>query len=327
MMATASPIRRMPDDMRNMLERMLEGLAEFPEPAEFDPAALRNRPNSFFDFVNRAPCQLDRVEDITWSGPFGETKARLYFPHNPGEEPLPLLVFFHGGGWIGGSIDMEESSVRALARQAGCCIASVDYVLAPEHKFPDPVNDCVAAVEYLAAHGHAYGIDTSRIAVGGSSAGANLAAAAVTLLGSTRIEFVLLQYGVFDTAMDSPSYWEFGNGDVGLTAEMMQSFLDFYVRGHDDVSDPRIHIVSADLRGWPPAFLSVAGLDPLRDDSRKLADRLREANVPVEIREYAGAVHGFSLMVSDVEMARQAINDAAAALRSALLHSPASDSG
>lgn len=316
---TAEPVWIDPQ-MRPILEAMIARMAARAPMTEITPAEMRARAAVDLARWNENPPAVSRIEDRTIPGPFGETRIRLYDP-SPTGKPRPALIYFHGGGWVIGSLDTEDRSLRQLALASGIAIVSVDYRLAPEHKFPTPVEDCAAAFTWIADHAVELGLDPARLALGGGSAGANLAMATTLMLrdcGGPRPHFLLLFYGVFGDDPQSESYRQFGGIDYGLPREAMAFFYAQYLRDPAQRADPLVAPVRADLRGLPPAFLAVAGLDPLRDDSRLLAERLRGAGVPVTVKEYPGVVHGFTLMGSALDAANQALEDAGRALAEGL---------
>jgi acetyl esterase len=264
------------------------------------------------------PPAVAKVEDRRIPGPQGEIPVRIYTPE--GEPPFPVLVYCHGGGWVIGSLETHDGLCRQLATAAGCIIVSVDYRLAPEHCFPAAPEDCYAATRWVADNARGLGGDPARIAVGGDSAGGNLAAV-VSLMARDRkgppLVFQLLVYPVTDAPGLTGSYRENAR-DYFLTAEMMDWFWRHYAG-----SDPARRDVYAcplratDLRGLPPALVITAEFDPLRDEGEAYAARLRDADVPVNMTRYAGMIHGFFGMTVLIDKARTAIDEAAAALRSA----------
>lgn len=306
--------------MKPILQAMLDRMASRAPMTEIAPEEMRRRAAADFTLLNEDPPALARVEDRTIPGPFGATRLRLYDPL-ASTTPRPALIYFHGGGWVIGDLETEDRSLRQLALASGAAIVSVDYKLAPEHKFPKPVEDCAAAFTWIADHAAELGLDPARLAVGGASAGANLALAS-TLLRRDRGDrcpcFMLLFYGVFGDGMETESYRLFGGGDYGLGHDAMAFFYSLYLNDPAQRTAPLVSPVLADLHGLPPVFLSVAGLDPLRDDSRLLASRLRTAKVPADIKEYPGVVHGFTLMGRMLDAANKALDDAGRALAAGL---------
>jgi acetyl esterase len=264
------------------------------------------------------PERVAKVEDRLFPGAEGKLPVRIYTPDGRG--PFPVLVYFHGGGWVVGSIDTVDASCRALANQAGCIVVSPDYRLAPEHKFPAAADDCYAAIRWVALNAASFYGDPARLAVGGESAGANLAAAAALMAqerGSPSLTYQLLVYPVMNYAFDTPSYRENAEGYF-LTKDMMMWFWRQYLTNEADGENPYaspLRAQSQRLRALPPAFVLTAEFDPLRDEGEAYAAQLREAGVPAQSKRYAGMIHGFFGMAAVVDEAKQAIADAAAALR------------
>jgi len=304
-----------------LLDAMQERMAARASMMDITPQEMRARATADFAIWNEGAPELPRIENFDIPGPFERTRIRLYDPSADITSLRPVLVYFHGGGWVIGDLEMEDRSLRQLALASGCAIAAVDYVLAPEHKFPAPVTDCMSAVRWFMQNGKDLGLDSARLAIGGASAGANLAmATALSLKNEDQLtaQFLLFFYGVFSGSADSPSYRQFGNGDYGLGQEQMEFFLSLYLRKPEEKLHPMVSPLAADLSGLPPTFLSIAGLDPLRDDSRRLAEKLRMANIPVQVCEYDGVIHGFTLMGRALDAANVALEDAGAALRTGL---------
>ncbi|MBL8701160.1 MAG: alpha/beta hydrolase [Alphaproteobacteria bacterium] len=256
-----------------------------------------------------------RTETLT--APGREIRVRL---HVPADAPAtgPALFYFNGGGWVWGSIDSHDRIMRELSGRSGCRVVGVDYRKAPEAPFPAPFEDCLDGVRAVLARAGSFGIDPSRIAFGGDSAGGNLALAC-GLAAEPVPSTLLLLYGAFDTELETGSYRApFGDGSFGLSRADMALFLDWYLPSATMRRDPRaapLHGVLARLRD---VFILGAGLDPLRDDSRNLAGRLASSGVDHEFVELAGANHGFLHLVGDVPLADAAIDRAAAHLRRVL---------
>lgn len=276
--------------------------------------------------------EMASVRDLEVPGPAGEVHVRLYVPRgNPlkaaspgpaGTKVWPLLVWFHGGGWVLGSLEDADAVSRRLADAAGVAVANVEYRLAPEHPFPAAPEDCAAAVRWLAAHGQELELDTGRVAVGGDSAGANLAA--VTALrardeGHPRLCFQLLVYPPTDATLHCASITENGEGYM-LTRGAMSWFWDLYLGGGGpDRRDPRVSpLWASDLSGLPPAMVMTAEYDPLRDEGEEYGRRLAQSGVPAAIRRFDGMIHGFFTGGALFDAAGEAVSEAAAALREAL---------
>ncbi len=263
--------------------------------------------------------EVARVEDRTIPGPSQPIPVRVYWPE--AGKKLPALIYYHGGGWVIGSLDSVDRSCRALANASGCVLISVDYRLAPEHKFPAAVEDADAAVRYVAEHAAEFDIDPNRIAVGGDSAGANLATVACLIArdrGGPKIAFQLLVYPVTDYDDDRASSHEFAQGYF-LTRPMMDYFWGHYLAQPADGRNPHASPIQAEsLAGLPPAMVITAECDPIRDQGEAYAQHLRESGVPVSVKRYEGAIHAFFNLAGVVDSGKQAIEDAGAALRTAL---------
>ncbi len=266
------------------------------------------------------PPEMAVVRDLRADGPAGTIPLRLFRPRNA-PTSAPGLVYFHGGGWVIGDLDTHDVLCRQLAEQSGAVVVSVDYRLAPEHKFPAAVDDCDAATRWVAANAAAHGIDAGRLAVGGDSAGGNLAAVVSVMArdrGGPAIAFQLLIYPATDMAADAPSHFAFADGYL-LTRENIHWFVGHYLRGRDDVADWRASPGRAEsLRGLPPALVVTAGFDPLRDEGLAYATRLGEGGARVDYVCYGGMLHGFFGMGRVLDTANRAIAHAGASLRQAL---------
>ena len=256
------------------------------------------------------------VTDTTLPGPAGDLPVRLYRPSD--DRSLPVLAYFFGGGWTLGSIDTADAICRSLANMAGCLVVTVGYRLAPEHPFPAAVEDCFAAVGWIAATAADLGADAARIAVGGDSAGGNLAAA-VTLMardeGTVKLVGQLLVYPNTEQMVDDESLrdnrdpWLFNNRSV---AWYRQHYLADPQHAYEPMASP---MLAARLDGLPPALVITAEYDPLRDQGERYARRLAAEGTPTELTRYDGMVHGFFGMAGSVDGARSALKQAAAALR------------
>ncbi|MGD9892048.1 MAG: alpha/beta hydrolase [Dehalococcoidia bacterium] len=269
------------------------------------------------------PEPVAKVEDSQIPTPDGPIAVRIYTPEGTG--PFPILVYFHGGGWVIGAIDTIDAPCRALANRAGCVVVSVDYRLAPEHKFPAAPEDCYAATRYVAENAAAYNADPQRLAIGGDSAGGNLAAAVALMArdrGGPPIAFQLLIYPVTDHTFDTTSYQDNADGYL-LTKNGMVWFWDHYLTsaedGHDQYASP---LRALSLKDLPPAFVQTCEFDPLRDEGEAYANRLREEGVQVESKRYDGLIHGSFQMAGVLDRGNEMLNDAAAQLRRALIATP-----
>ncbi len=259
--------------------------------------------------------QVARVENRTIPGPAGEIPVRIYTPQGNG--PFPALVFFHGGGWVICNLDTHDGICRGLANGAGCVVVSVDYRLAPEHKFPAAPEDCYAATQWVAENAAELNVDASHIAVGGDSAGGNLTAVVAQMArdrGGPHLVFQLLIYPATDFRMNTPSIEENATGYF-LTKDDMIWFTNHYLNSEEDKTNPLASpLLASDLSGLPPALIITAQYDPLRDEGELYGQKLREAGVPVTVSRYAGVIHGFFGSIPS-DKGKQAEAEASAALR------------
>jgi acetyl esterase len=244
--------------------------------------------------------------------------VRIYTPE--GQAPFPGLVFFHGGGWVVGDLDTHDSPCRQLAKKAGCVVVSVGYRLAPEHQFPAALEDCYAATQWVATNAAQIGIDPQRIAVGGDSAGGNLAAVIAQLARDKEGPALVLQlliYPAVDGTMSFPSIQENGQGYL-LTQDSINYYYSHYVPAGTD----RKHVLlspfyAARFTGLPLAHIITAEFDPLRDEGEAYAEKLQAAGVPVTCTRYDGMIHAFVSLDGILDQGKKAIDEAATALRAA----------
>lgn len=264
---------------------------------------------------------MKRVQELEFAGPGGKLAARLYEPGGAELGAQPLLVFYHGGGWVVGDLDSHDGVCRFLAANSGALVLSIDYRLAPEHRFPAAVEDSHAA--YIWAHEQAteLGADPDRIAVGGDSAGANLATVVCHLVrdgGEPPPAMQLLIYPATDAYGRRPSRQLFGQGFL-LTLVDIDWFEDHYLPDRATAADPRASVMRAEnFAGLPPAYVVTAGFDPLRDEGEAYAERMREAGVHVALRRQAGLVHSFANLTAVSPSAAAAMREVAGALRMGL---------
>ncbi len=253
------------------------------------------------------------AEDREVPGPNGAIPIRIYAPH--GQPPFPVLIYFHGGGWVIGNLDTADQSCRSIANAAGCLVVSVNYRHAPEHRFPLPAEDAYAATLWTSRHAAAFNGDAARLAVGGHSAGANLAAVVALMARDRRapsIAYQLLAVPVTDHNLERASYRENAEG-YGLTADAMRWYWNQYLREKADGDHPYASpLRAAGLGGLPPAFVATAEFDPLRDEGEAYAARLQADGVPTTQRRYEGMIHGFLGPQANADMAdalRNAFSD------------------
>ncbi len=269
--------------------------------------------------VAGAVTPVAEVRELSVAGAAGPLPARLYIPGPEADPAGPLLVYYHGGGWVAGDLETHDEPCRVLALASGARVLSVDYRLAPEHPFPAPVDDALATFRDAVARAASLGADPARVAVGGDSAGGHLAAVtAVLAAGDERPPaFQLLIYPVTDCVGTAQSRLEFAEGFV-LTKENMDSYEDRFAGAHDR-SDPRISpLLAPSLAGAPPALVVTAGFDPLRDEGEAYAKRLAGEGTRTIVRRYDGYVHGFTHLMIGSSGPREALAEMGGVLRAAL---------
>ena len=245
-------------------------------------------------------------------------RARIYRKLDKTEDKQACLIYFHGGGWCIGSLDSHDHVCRWLAINSGVTVISVDYRLAPEHKFPTAVEDAYAACKWITENAEELNIDAERIAIGGDSAGGNLSAVVCLLardLSSMCFCCQVLIYPATDMLMRYPSHAQNGDG-YRLTRSLINWFVNGYLRDGEDMNDMRASpLLASSHAGLPPAYISTAGFDPLKDEGRAYADKLSESGVDVHYQCYEGMMHGFIAMPGAIDMAGTALSDAAAYLK------------
>jgi acetyl esterase/lipase len=282
-----------------------------------EPPEARRTRNPTLQRLNGPPETIAKVEDLNIPGPGGDLPIRIYTPEGKG--PFPVLVFFHGGGYVIGNLDTHDSPCRVLANKTSCIVASVDYRLAPEHKFPAAVDDAYAASCWVADNAGFIGADSNRIAVAGDSAGGNLAAV-VCMMAQTKghpdLKYQILIYPITDLSnVDTESYHKHAVGYM-LTREGMIYYRDHYLGSTDDSKNPYASPLLADnVSGLPPALIIAAEFDVLKDEGKAYADRLEKAGVPVKYSLYNDMIHAFFNLGSVTGRTRDAIDETALALR------------
>lgn len=305
-----------------LIERMKESGAKpnyllTPEEARFQTDAM----SKLRDDPVRTP--VGKVEERAINGPGGTLRLRLYWPDATGADPSvrrPAVLFFHGGGHVVGSLDSHDLTARNLCHDTGCLTVSVDYRLAPEHKFPAAAEDCYAATKWVADNAAALSVDPTRLAVSGDSAGGNLAIVTAMMArdrGGPALAYQLLVYPVSDYAFDTPSFATYAEGYGILTARGMDWFRGHYLNNEADRTDWRAAPLRGDLAGLPPALVITAECDVLHDEGIALYEKLKTAGVPVEHVEYPGMIHGFYSMAAVLDDGRAAQKLAGARLRKA----------
>jgi acetyl esterase len=275
---------------------------------EMTPAEAREQMEAMARARKAEPFPVAKVEERMIPGPAGETRLRFYWPQVAGS--VPAILYYHGGGHVIGSLDTHDFVARNLCGGVEALVASVDYRMGPEHKFPAAVEDSIAALNWVHANAESLGADPARIGVHGDSAGANLAAVVALLArdaGGPRLRLQSLVYPVADYSIVGDSYDQYAKGYGVLTKDAMVWFRDHYLRTPKDADDWRASpIKAASLAGAPPAIVVTAECDVLHDDGQGYAEALQRAGVPVEYREYPGMIHAFFGMVPAVDDAMNA---------------------
>ncbi len=305
------------------VQTMLDALAAADLPAieDLTPAAAREQMEAAVRARGIDPTPVGEVAEQKIPGPGGDIRLRIYRPDAAADAGLPLLVYFHGGGHVIGSLDTHDSVARNLCQGAACIVASVDYRMGPEHRFPAAVDDSFAATVWLHQNAAEIGADPGRIAVAGDSAGANLAAVVALMArdaGAPALRLQLLVYPIADYNLVGESIKTYAKGYGVLTAAGMRWFQQHYLREIGDADDWRASpIKAADLSGVAPALVITAECDVLHDDGAAYATRLREAGVAVEHTEYTGMIHGFFSQAPIFDSAVEAQATASAVLKRA----------
>jgi acetyl esterase len=288
---------------------------------QMTPVEARQAIDAMFAACRGTAVDVGKVEDRKIAGSAGQIPVRIYTPAGAG--PFGALIYFHGGGWVIGNIETHDATCRQLTAGAGCVTISVDYRLAPEHKFPASPEDCYTATRWAADNAGSLNVDPNRLAVGGDSAGGNLAAV-VTLMardrGGPKLAFQLLIYPATDCADDTPSQGEFAQAsrDYLLSRADMEWFWGHYLGPNDKKNPIACPALAKSLSNLPRAFVLTAEVDPLRDEGEAYAEALRKAGVNVTLKRYNGVCHGFFSMASMIDKARQAVADACKELSSAI---------
>ncbi len=292
--------------IRKVLRVMAE--AQLRPVEEMTPAEARAQVEATARARKAEPLPVSRVEERMIPGPAGDIRLRLYWPQAAG--PVPAITYYHGGGHVIGSLDTHDFVARNLCAGTGALVASVDYRMGPEHRFPAAVDDSFAALGWVHANAESLGADPDRIGVHGDSAGANLAAVVALLArdaGRPRLRLQSLVYPISDYNLSGESYDKYSRGYGILTRDAMVWFRDHDLRAPGDADDWRASPIKAsNLAQVAPAIVITAECDVLHDDGRRYAEALRRAGVPVDYHEYPGMIHGFLGMVPAVDDAMNA---------------------
>lgn len=300
-----------------LLQQMAEAGA--PPLNELSPADARLAAEGFLVLAGEKE-EVESAVEMTFPGPGGNVAVTVYTPKGAPAGPLGCLVYYHGGGWVLGDREGVDPTLRKLANEAKCKVVSVEYRLAPEHKFPAPLDDCYAALQWVAANGQSIGVDSRRLAVGGDSAGGNLAAAVALRArdeNGPSLKLQLLVYPVTNHDYSTASYAENGDGYL-LTQDMMEWFWNHYLNDASDGKNPLASpLLAKDLTGLPSAVVYTGEFDPLRDEGEAYGARLKAAGVPTYRKRFDGQIHAFWQMGGVFPAAGHAIADAASHLRKA----------
>ena len=297
-------------DLHPQIQRVLQVMAEAGlQPIEaMTPAEAREQMEATAQARKAEPLPVARVDERLIPGPAGHIRLRLYWPNTAG--PVPAIVYYHGGGHVIGSLDTHDLVARNLCAGAEAVVASVDYRMGPEHKFPAAVEDSFAALEWVHANAKKLGADSGKIGVHGDSAGANLAAVIALMArdaGSPRLRLQSLVYPVADYGLAGDSYDKYAQGYGLLTRESMVWFRNHYLRSPKDAEDWRASPIKApSFGGVAPAIVITAECDVLHDDGERYAEALRRAGATVEYKDYPGMIHGFFGMMPAVDDAMNA---------------------
>ena len=270
-------------------------------------------------YWNADPPALPSVQEYRIDGPVGDITIRCYLPKT--KQTPPGLIYLHGGGFMMGNLDTHDRIMRVLAIESKLGVVGVDYHLSPEHRFPTALNETLAVIDHLENHGNMLGIDGTRLALGGDSAGANLAVSATQIIHAAspcRIRFLLLYYGGFGLR-NSESRRRFGDSDDGLSEDDLTYYENCYLRTADDIQDPRYNVLAGDFSRLPPVFVGAAEHDPLLDDSLALKEHMDTAGVSSQLRIYSGVLHGFLHYGRILDKANQALAEGANFLHRAFL--------
>jgi len=267
---------------------------------------------------NEIKPDMHDVSELTIPGPVREVPVRIYRPLNPSNGPT--LLYLHGGGWLVGNLDTHDRVMRLLADFSGACVVGVDYALSPEYKFPVAINEARAVIEWLQAKGESCGLDSSRLGIGGDSAGANMAVGVTQLCHQQSpgiIQFLLLYYGAYGLTQ-SRSWEQYGNVEFEFTPEEKEFYLTSYLADTRERDDPRFKVLNGDIHVLPTTFIGAAQCDPLQDDSTALYDAMQAAGKQATLKIYPGVLHSFIHYSRMLDKATEALRDGANALKDAL---------
>lgn len=307
-------------NIRRFIRTIGEAVARYPEFNRASFPQMRSWAEAArAPWVKGGPVMLETL-NLEAPTRHGNVRVRI---HRPKRGELPGLIYLHGGGWTLFSIDTHDRVMREYAARAGCCVIGVDYALSPEQKFPVPLEQVVDVLDWLAEGGHELGVDATRLAIGGDSAGANLSVAASLLRRNQAyippLLAMLLNYGAFVSHCSLDACRRYGGPEYMLGCEEMSQYWRNYMRSDEDAQDPLVCPLLASLAGLPPAFLAIAECDVLAEQNIAMARRLRDHGVPAHSVVYPGASHSFIEAMSIAAVSNQALADASVWLRQVLL--------
>ena len=307
-----------------LLKAFLDQMGAVPGPKMWELSAPEARATfvGLMQLVGPKDVPIGKTENLNVPGPGGPIPVRIYSPVAAGSEPLPALVYYHGGGFVIGDLDTHDGLCRMFANEAGCRVVAIHYRKAPENKFPAAADDAYAVLAWVEANATRLGIDANSIAVGGDSAGGNLAAVAAQIAkekGGPKLDLQLLLFPVTQIGGETSSLNEFAVGYF-LERKGLDWFYANYLPSGTDKNDPKLSPLRAkDLSGLPAAYIMLGGFDPLHDEGQQYADKLRAAGVPVTVADYPDMVHCFFYLQTVLPQALEAVKKASAALKKAFV--------
>ena len=267
---------------------------------------------------NEIKPEMHDVLDTTVAGPVRDIPVRIYRPLD--SDDGPTLLYLHGGGWVVGNLDTHDRVMRLLAAFSGARVVGVDYALSPEYRFPVAINEARAVIEWLQVRGESHGLDSSRLGIGGDSAGANMAVGVTQLCHQQSvdiIQFLLLYYGAYGLT-ESASWKQYGNTEFEFTPEEKEFYLTSYLSDTQERSDPRFKVLNGNIDLLPTTFIAAAECDPLQDDSTALYQAMQAAGRPAILKIYPGVLHSFIHYSRMLDKATEALRDGADALKETL---------
>ena len=306
-----------------LLKAFLDQMAAQPQPKlwELEPPAAREAMVALMQLVGPKDVPIGKVANLAIPSPNGDIPARSYTPVAAGGEPLPALIFFHGGGFVIGSVETHDGLCRMLANLSACRVISIEYRLSPEHKFPAAVEDAFAATSWIEKNAAQLGVDANRLAIGGDSAGGTLSAVVTQMArdaGAPNLAFQILLFPATHMGANTVSRRAFAEGYF-LEGKTIEWFFNHYFAAGADRDHPHASPLLADkFIGLPPAYIMIAGFDPLHDEGVEYAEKLRAAGVPVTVDDYPEVVHDFIYLQAVLPQAAEALGAVANALKQAL---------